>query len=47
MSNKSKNVGTVAEAKIYLQSVDPFPIVAMHLADYTFYSVHFSAVCLL
>ena len=44
MSNKSKNVGTVAKAKIYLQSVDPFPTVAMRLADYTFNSVHFAAV---
>ena len=47
MSNKSKNLGTVAKAKIYLQSVDSFSIVAMRLAQYTFYSVHFAAVCLL
>ena len=32
MSNKSKNVGTVAKAKIYLQSVDSFAIVVMRLA---------------
>ena len=44
MSNKSKNVGTVAKAKIYLESIDPFPTVAMRLADYTFCSVHFAAV---
>ena len=47
MSNKSKNVGTVAKAKIYLQSVDPFSTVAMRLAQCTFYSLHFAAVCLL
>ena len=46
MSNKSKNVGTVAKANIYLQSVDSFAIVAMRLAEYTFYPVHFQVVCL-
>ena len=46
MSNKSKNVGTVAKAKIYLQSVDPFSIFAMRLAQCTFYSLHFAAVYL-
>ncbi len=45
MSNKSKNVGTVAKAKIYLQSVDPFSVVAMRLANNTFDSVHFACRC--
>ena len=45
MSNKSKNVGTVAKAKIYLQSVDPFSNDAIGLAQCTFYSLHFTVVC--
>ena len=45
MTNKSKNVGTVAKAKIYLQSVDPFSVVAIGLAHCTFCSLHFTVVC--
>ena len=45
MSNKSKNVGTVAKAKMNLQSVDPFSIVAIGLAHCTFCSLHFTVVC--
>ena len=47
MSNKSKNIGTVAKANIYLQGVHPLSVVAMRLANNTFYSVHFAwLVCL-
>ena len=42
MSNKSKNIGTVAKANIYLQGVQPLSVVAMRLANETFYSVHFA-----
>ena len=45
MSNKSKNVGTVAKAKIYLQSVDSFSILAVGLAQCAFNSMHFPGVC--
>ena len=47
MSNKLKNVGTVAKAKIYLQSVDSFSILAMHLAQHTFIPCILSLVSLL
>ena len=47
MSNKSKNIGTVAKTNIYLQGVHPLSVVAMRLANDTFYSVHFAwLVCL-
>ena len=42
MSNKSKNIGTVAKANIYLQGVHPLSVVAMRLANHTFNSVHFA-----
>ena len=42
MSNKSKNIGPVAKANIYLQGVHPLSVVAMRLANYTFDAVHFA-----
>ena len=47
MSNKSKNIGTVTKANIYLQGIHPLSVVAMRLANHTFNSVHFAwLVCL-
>ena len=45
MSNKSKNVGTVAKAKKYLQSVHPFSNDGVGLAQCSFRSLHFTVVC--
>ena len=42
MSNKWKNIGTVAKADIYLQGVHPLSVVAMRLANYTFHADHFA-----